>query len=246
VKFRGHCVPLPYGGTTIKNKTSLLETQRYRSALLTIKRFFPNRALNQITLNDYGCFEGGYSLAFALAGLRVTGIEGRQDNVRRSKFLKASWNLLNLDFILDDLTKPDSYQSADISFVSGLLYHLEKPVEFLKRISASTKTLLILNTHYSEESIPSRFRHKLGPLTKNEDFRGRWYEESTDEFNEEDFPRSSLTNKKSFWLTKSDLFTALRSVGFNLIFEQYDCHYDMDKAEIAIRRNSRSQFLALK
>jgi hypothetical protein len=47
-------------------------------------------------------------------------------------------------------------------------------------------------------------------------------------------------------LRKDSLLEAIREAGFDLVFEQYDCHYDMTKALQAIRRNARGMFVALK
>jgi ubiquinone/menaquinone biosynthesis C-methylase UbiE len=244
--FRGHCIRLSDGRLTLPDKTPLQKDPRVKSALQLIKSLFVDRKFNQISLCDYGCYEGGFAVSFAQAGLEVTGIEGREQNLERCLFLKKNLSLKNLTFLQEDVASLEADRQFDISFVSGLLYHLEDPVRFINYLGKTTNKLLILNTHFAGDTIPSRFRHKLSPLTKLNNYRGRWYTESQSNSIDPEFPRSALHNHKSFWLTKESLLEALRAAGFTSIFEQYDCHLDFVKGLAAIRRNNRSQFIAVK
>lgn len=210
-----------------------------------IERVVHSGVQQKVSITDYGCFEGGYSLAFARQGYSVLGVEGREENLKRCHFLKTVFDLPNLDFQKSDVSEMNPLPESDVSFVSGLLYHLENPCSFLTRLAKATNHLLILNTHYSTSKIPSRFRNRLGRMSTHEGYRGRWYTES-EHNGETEFPRSSLGNNKSFWLTKESLLQVLRYVGFTLLLEQFDTHYSMQRAATAIRRNARSQFLAVK
>jgi len=246
VLFQGHNVSLPDGSQTIADSPLLEESKRFLSLLHTLRNLFPQVDPSTITIADCGCYEGGYSLALARKGYQVYGYEGRPDNLDRCRFLADQWQLENLKFSPRDLSQGFPQRRFDVIVAFGLLYHMDNPVKLLKEFSRHTNRALILNTHYAREDIPSRFRHKLGQLTVEHGYRGRWYQESSERHNNpRRYARSSITNDKSFWLLRSELLRALEDTGFSTVCEQFDCHYSMEKAEIAIRRNSRSQFLAL-
>jgi hypothetical protein len=94
-----------------------------------------------------------------------------------------------------------------VVFCKGLLYHLDKPKEFLNALAAVTTKLLILQTHFSTDTKKTDTKNKehrwfgiarkllarmkrhnpepaakyrefnLSELTENETLRGRWYTE---------------------------------------------------------------------
>jgi SAM-dependent methyltransferase len=240
---------LPDGNMTVPDTTLIKDTERFRSLVRVLEATFPARDPGTIRIADLGCMEGGYSLEMARMGYRVVGIEGRITHFKRCQFLKDTFRFENLEFI-QCLVQDTCWQNMyDVVYASGILYHLDSPVEFLMRIGKMTRKLLLLNTHYSGEQKPSRFRHKLSAQTTHEGKRGRWYEEwPTDTKPEEveKMSRSSISNHRSFWLRKDSLLETVREAGFDLVFEQYDCHYDMAKALQAIHRNARGMFVAVK
>ena len=240
---------LPDGSMTVPDTTLIKDTERFHSLVRVLSTVFPNREPNSIRIVDLGCMEGGYSLELARIGYSVVGIEGRLAHFKRCQFLKETFRFEHLEFIHGIVQDLDEHGTFDVVYASGILYHLDSPVDFLMRIGKVTKKLLLLNTHYSGERVPSRFRHKLSALTTHEGKRGRWYEEwppGTDPEEVAEMSRSSIGNHRSFWLRKDSLLDTIREAGFDLIFEQYDCHYDMAKALQAIHRNARGMFVALK
>ena len=85
-------------------------------------------------------------------GFQVLGIEVREANIAACNYVKANTNLPNLEFIKDDARNIAKYGVFDVVFCSGLLYHLDKPKEFLNTLSAVTTKLLILQTHFSTDT----------------------------------------------------------------------------------------------
>lgn len=249
MKFTRHNVILPSGEATLAGKSPIRETERFKSVVRTLGLAFPTAEVGQIRIADLGCLEGGYSYELARLGYQVLGIEARERHYQRCLYLAESIGLPKLTFAHDDVRNIAAYGTFDAVYASGILYHLDNPCAFLALLGEITRKVLILNTHFAAESIPSRFRHKLSRLTKNEGKSGRWYREwpkDTPADEVEKLSRSSVGNYRSFWLRKDSLLESMREAGFTIVYEQFDCHYDMAKGLQAIRRNDRGMFVGLK
>lgn len=178
---------------------------------------------NHLRLADLGCLEGGFSVAFARMGFTVLGIEVRDSNIAACHYVKDNIFMPNLTFVQDDVWNIKKYGSFDVMFCAGLLYHLDKPLSFLKIIAEATNKVLVLNTHFSTDEPSSTF--PLSDIEENEGVPGRWFIEFKNEenFNNRDNHRwSSWGNKKSFWIKREFLIQALKDVGFDIVVEQYD------------------------
>jgi hypothetical protein len=115
---------------------------------------------NHYRLADLGCLEGGFAVEFARMGFQVLGIEVREANIAACNYVKANTNLPNLEFIKDDARNIAKYGVFDVVFCKGLLYHLDKPKEFLNTLSAVTTKLLILQTHFSTDTKKTDTKNK--------------------------------------------------------------------------------------
>ena len=115
---------------------------------------------NHYRLADLGCLEGGFAVEFARMGFQVLGIEVREANMAACNYVKANTNLPNLEFIKDDARNIAKYGVFDVVFCCGLLYHLDKPKEFLNTLSAVTTKLLILQTHFSTDTKKTDTKNK--------------------------------------------------------------------------------------
>jgi hypothetical protein len=107
-----------------------------------------------------------------------------------------------------------------------------------------TRKVLILQTHFSVDTgLPTGWlpkfarralfralqsstgRYGLSRSTENESVRGRWYKEFESEStfrNREKSLWSSWDNRRSFWIQKEYLLETIRSIGFDVVMEQYD------------------------
>ena len=210
-----------------------------------VNSYFPQEKRNALKVADLGCFEGGYTVAFAKNGYLATGIEVRKENYEKCLEAKAKSGLENLNFIKDDARNISDKGTFDIVFCSGLLYHFDKPLEYLWALGKMTRKLLILNTHYAEEVSPlydmnplvKKFYKRLFPsrvkkvdywlsgLTINEGKKGRWYHEFDEGETLENMEKSrkaSMGNTRSFWLEKKDLSASIKEAGFPRVYEQFD------------------------
>jgi precorrin-6B methylase 2 len=223
--------------------------ESFVSARRLLDTVFPGDK-NHYRLADLGCLEGGFAVEFARMGFQVLGIEVRAANIAACNYVKAHTNLPNLEFIKDDARNIAKYGVFDVVFCKGLLYHLDKPKEFLNTLSAVTAKLLILQTHFSTDTKNKEHRwfgtarkllarvkrhnpepaakyreFNLSELSENETLRGRWYTEfANDEaFSKRDSAKwSSWDNRRSFWIQREYLLQAIYDVGFDLVLEQFD------------------------
>jgi SAM-dependent methyltransferase len=182
------------------------------------------------SIADLGCLEGGYATEFARLGLESTGLEVRSSNIAACNYVKSNVDLPNLKFIQDDAMNIKRYGPFDVLFVCGLLYHLDRPRKFLEEAAEDCGKVMIIDTHIApvdhEASVDF---YKLSDSATNEGLRGRWYQEY------ETVPAgvldamkwSSWSNNKSFWIEKPYLMQTIASLGFDIVFEQFDCELDI-------------------
>jgi SAM-dependent methyltransferase len=246
--FTSHNILLPDGTQTCP-ATPLLEEQPLSKApLRTLDAFFPNRRPGEFSIVDLGCLEGGYTVLFARAGFDALGIDGRPQNIARCEFAAEQLGLPGARFVCDDVRHLDDYGSFDAVFCSGLLYHLDDPVAFLRMVSQATRRVLLLQTHFATDTVPDAFAPGLSPLTTNEGVAGRWYAEHDDAATGEEIMASSwssIGNRRSFWIEKRHLLQTLIDLGFAPVYEQYDfLNHVVD--DDYITRYHRSLFVAVR
>jgi len=270
--FTGHNIALGKENTMGDSVMLLGDSNLWKSVKKTVELFYPGSPKENANYSvvDLGCLEGGYSVEFARMGFNTTGIEVRQDNIDKCNYVKQQLGLDNLKFVKDDVRNLKNHGRFDITLCYGLLYHLENPVAYLKTICENTNKLLVLHTHYANEydfryslgalnnlyspfekrikPLYTKRNYKLGRLTTNEGYRGRWYKEwnaGTSENKVSKMLWASHGNDKSFWLLKRDLMKALYAVGFDHVFEQANFIGDL-AADNYIEYNDRSMIIAFK
>lgn len=172
-----------------------------------------------IKLVDLGCLHGAYAVEFAKMGFDALGIEAREENYRRCLVNQETHALPNLSFAKDTVWNVEKYGPFDVSFCSGLLYHLDKPGLFLEKLSQITRKVLIVQTHFSVAH-QSHHNYALSAITTNEGLPGRWFNEG-EPYNEKAL-WSSWENSSSFWIQKEYLLGKIKECGFDLVFEQFD------------------------
>ena len=219
--FTAHNVRLDDGTETAPQTGGLIaDTPWLRAALLVLDTVYPN-GLTGLRIADLGCLEGGYSVEFARRGMDVLGIEARAGNFENCELVRRGLSLPNLRFARDDVCNIASYGSFDAVFCCGLLYHLDRPASFIRLLSAQTRKVLILNTHFATLALNPKFR--LGDIVEQDGIKGRWcheYDEGAADI--EAFKWSAWGNHRAFWALHEYIPQMLRDAGFDLIFEQFD------------------------
>jgi SAM-dependent methyltransferase len=154
------------------------------------------------TILELGSLEGGHTWGLATRpGVRkIVALEGRAPNVRRARFAQKKIGYKKARFYQEDLESCDlsRYGTFDAVFCVGLLYHLTRPWELLRR-AGRVSAGIFMWTHYVADDRASAVEGGYG---------GTW----VDEFGEAD-PLSGL-RPRSFWPTRGALRRMLADAGF--------------------------------
>ena len=233
VEFTAHNIRLDDGSFTKPDLGVSMDAEPWCvSAKRMLDTVFPGDKTGY-RLADLGCLEGGYAVEFARMGFQVLGLDVRAINIAACRYVKARTDLPALQFVQDDVWNLDRYGGFDAIFCCGLLYHLDRPRQFLQVLSGATRRLLFLQTHFSVDDAlltgrpdPSVGTFGLSALAENESLRGRWYPEYPGEVVEDEVRErarwSSWSNGRSFWVQREHLLQAIQDVGFDLVLEQFD------------------------
>ena len=223
LQFTDHNIRLDDGTFTQPEfARSMVDYPWFISARGILETVFPGDK-SQFRLADVGCLEGGYAVEFARMGFRVLGIEVRELNIAACNYVKSKTDLPHLEFVQDDALNIARHGVFDAVFCCGLLYHLDRPKQYLETLSSVTNKLLILQTHFSLinpsdtkfqlprtvrkvsarlRKVSARLLRKPEPVnlvlsspSENEGLAGRWYTEFSDDrsFSERE------TSKWSSW-----------------------------------------------
>ncbi len=175
----------------------------------------------ELRVLDLACLEGLFGIELALQGARVVGIEAREANIEKARFVKQTLNLNRLDLIQDDVRNISIDRNGEFHAVlcAGILYHLDAPdvFHFIERIFEMTTDFAVFDTHISLSAKEARAH-------KNKVYWGRSFMEHSRDSNPDEKAKrlwSSLDNAKSFWFTKSSLLNFLAHTGFTSV---YECH----------------------
>jgi 2-polyprenyl-3-methyl-5-hydroxy-6-metoxy-1,4-benzoquinol methylase len=184
-----------------------------------------NKPFQQLRILDLACLEGLHAIEFARLGAAVVGIEGREENIKKARFVKEVLLLNNLDFFLDDVRNlsVEKYGEFDVVLCSGILYHLDTPdvFHFIKRIFEVCKKLLIVDTYID---IHNNWDHQVKYEFDGKNYLGRYdFEHNPSSTKEEKLNKLwySLDNVRSFKFTRSSLYNILSHTGFTSL---YECH----------------------
>jgi len=156
VEFTAHNIRLDDGTLTKPDAAYSMEADPwFVSARRILETVFPGNK-KHLRLADLGCLEGGFAVEFARMGFQVLGIEVRDANIAACNYVKSKTNLPNLVFVKDDAWNIGKHGMFDVVFCCGLLYHLDRPKKFLETVSSVTTKLMILQTHFSTDTLIAR------------------------------------------------------------------------------------------
>jgi SAM-dependent methyltransferase len=246
--FTAHNIKLLDGRETLPGRGLIEESGVSQATLRTLKSLFRPADVPSTSIVDLGCLEGGYTVGFARAGFRATGIEVRDRNMECCRFVEQEVKLDNLNFIQDDARNLDKYGSFDAVFCCGLLYHLDQPTAYLKTLAECTRRVLILQTHFAEDTLPKPHQERLSAMSIHEGNLGRWYREFDEGVSVEEVAESAWSawgNNDSFWIEKKHLLRSLANAGFDCIYEQYDLVSDI-VTDTFWEEQGRGMFIAVK
>ncbi len=151
---------------------------------------------------------------------QAVGIEIREANLNKARFLKEQLELDNVEFYQDDVRNlsEEQYGRFDVVLCAGLLYHLDSPAifEFIEQVSSVCDRLAIFETFVSLEPVISQ-------VYKGKTYWGTHYIEHHEDASSKDKYAdlwASIDNTRSFWFTKPSLCNALEHAGFTSVYVQ--------------------------
>jgi Methyltransferase domain len=205
---------------------------RLHAVQRVIKLLYPDNLAN-LRIADLGCLEGGFAMELSRGGAKVLGLEARAKNLEKAALLKEHFELPDMELLCADVKDFTAarFGTFDVVLALGILYHLDRPVQWLQQIGKATEKVLIVDTHFAPADEPSlrQMDERLAALSGLEKtevggatYEGRWFSEYSEDQDREAQLWASYSNRKSFWLTKESLLLALVRAGFDLVFEQHD------------------------
>lgn len=240
-QWTAHNIRLNAELTTMPGEPDFGATDLRLHAILRVLGMLFGADLSEVRVADLGALEGGFALALAQRGAQVLGIEARRRNIEKADLLRDHFGLPNLQFRLGDVKdfRVEKFGQFEAVLALGILYHLDRPVEWLRQLAAATARVLILDTHFAPADDAAMAQldgrlNALGPLETQavggSIVEGRWFHEFSEGADPEAQLWASYSNHKSFWLTKKSLIRSVWEAGFPLVFEQHD--YSCDNYEL--------------
>ena len=144
---------------------------RYRASLFpALAAYVAGDDRASLSVLDVACHCGIMALEFAERGFGdVLGLELRGHNVAQAKFLKQTFSVPNVDFMVENARNLRRYK-ADVVFCGGLLYHVTFPVELVTDLFKATGKFLIFDS--LSQNHPFSGFHILGDRNVNRTLDG--------------------------------------------------------------------------
>jgi len=159
---------------------------------------------------EAGCFEGIHTIACAVLGARVTGFDGRMENILKTMARVWAYQQ-SCELFLWNIEKepsPELPKEWDVLMHVGVLYHLLNPVEHLSFMLPRTRDGLLLDTHVTFDDADANQRMTVDGI----EYR---YAEH-DERHSATSPFAGLGDHAK-WLHLDDLLGLIRRRGFPIV-----------------------------
>jgi 2-polyprenyl-3-methyl-5-hydroxy-6-metoxy-1,4-benzoquinol methylase len=188
---------------------------------------------------DLACLEGMFAIEMARQGANSVGIEGREANIEKARFVKDVLQLDNLQLFQDDVRNLsyEKYGHFDVVLCLGILYHLDNPdvFAFVERLAEVCRKVCIVDTRITlQPNAQVAYKDKIYSGRKGDEHRATDSKESK-------LARlwASLDNVDNFYLSRATLCNALAHAGFTSI---YQCNIPAEPDKPA----DRIAFIAIK
>lgn len=172
-----------------------------------IVAFNAKLALKGMHVLEAGCFEGIHTIGCAVLGARVTGFDGRIENLVKTMARVWAYEQTCQVFLwnVEKAPPPDLPVEWDVLHHVGVLYHLSNPVEHLNVVLPRTRRGVLLDTHVATSESEATLRMEVGRATY------RYVRQS--EVHRDVSPFAGLEDHAK-WLHLDDLTDLLKRHGF--------------------------------
>jgi hypothetical protein len=162
-----------------------------------VRALLQRMSLGGLRVLEPGCLDGHLTVGLCAAGADVTACD-----IRPMCLIKTFARCLAFGFqprlLLHDARRLSELGTFDVIFHSGLLYHLDNPIDHFREI-ASIAPVILLDTHTAKPG---------EPLDTLAGYQGMWYRE----FGWQD--EQSGLEAKSLWPTRPELRRLFIECGF--------------------------------
>ena len=179
---------------------------------------------------ELGPLEGGHSYMMQRSGAeRVVSVEANTRAYLRCLCVKEVFGLNKVKFLLGDFVEylRSSDDRFDLVLASGVLYHMQEPVELLQ-LASKKASALMLWTHFYEASVVKATQPalKFGPIERRS-FDGMEYEAAEQRYLDalEWAGFCGGPAPTSRWMTKKSILEVLDRVGFTTVVTGFE-HMD--------------------
>jgi hypothetical protein len=170
---------------------------------------------------DLGPLEGGQAYVLEKMGARsIVSVEANAQLYLKCLIVKEILGMQRVRFLCGDVIQflKNTSEKFDVGIASGILYHMDDPVELLSLLSQKTDKLMIW-THYFCEEEPSR--NKINSFTKAtmHTFQGETYRYYRQEYGVV-FASNTFcggTASHSNWMSKEGIMIALQECGYSQV-----------------------------
>jgi hypothetical protein len=177
---------------------------------------------------ELGPLEGGHTYMLEKRGAEsILAIEANTRAFLKCLVVKEVLRLTRSRFLLGDFVAylRDNEERYDLCLASGVLYHMQNPVELIHLISKTSDRILLWTHYYEREFIASNpSLSKKFPESVRSQYRGFTHtlQKYTyqDALNWTGFCGGSAPY--SFWMTKAELLECLRYFGFHNLRIEFD------------------------
>lgn len=177
---------------------------------------------------ELGPLEGGHSYMLQQKGAKkIISIEANTRAYLKCLCIKEIFNLNKVAFKLGDFIAylKNTNEKYDVVIASGVLYHMENPIELLHLMSNVSKKIFIWTHYYNNEVITKNpnLHHKFSS-SKIMTYEGESYEYSIQSYKEALGWAGFCggPEKTSIWLTKQSILKALNNFGLTNISINFD------------------------
>src|SRR3954471_25036240 len=135
----------------IPPEVALIHDTRLTMVESVVQQHFGSR-MPGLQCLDIGCHEGFYSLAMARHGMRVKGVDAREENLTRARFVaEAMGSPVTYGQARVETLAASEGRTYDLVLFLGVLYHVEDPMLCLRQVSAVTRELCVIETQVVDE-----------------------------------------------------------------------------------------------
>ena len=174
---------------------------------------------------ELGSFEGGHTFMLNNAGGNVTAIESNSLSYLKSLVAKELLGFKAKYIYADFIQFLDNCDNFDLVVASGVLYHMENPVELLYKISLHTNRIFIW-THYFDNDFSKvnnefslRIHDKFTVANEIASYGNFSYSVVTQKYLESLDLKEFCggPTEKSSWMFKDDIIDMIHKLGFDTV-----------------------------